>query len=46
MFEETPDIWTWVGGSVIFTSTIYIAHRESQNKEKNLSGSMSNKEMR
>ena len=46
MFEETPDIWTWVGGSVIFTSTIYIAHRESQNKEKNLSGSMSKKEMR
>ena len=32
MFNETPDIWTWIGGSVIFGSTIYIAHREAKNK--------------
>ena len=27
-FNEVPDIWTWVGGTVIFASTTYIAYRE------------------
>ena len=27
-FAETPDIWVWIGGTVIFTSTTYIAYRE------------------
>lgn len=30
MFNEVPTIWTWIGGSVIFGSTVYIAHREAQ----------------
>ena len=30
MFNEMPDMWTWIGGSVIFSSTIYIANRESK----------------
>ncbi|MEM7021252.1 MAG: DMT family transporter [Pseudomonadota bacterium] len=28
MFAEVPTIWTWIGGTVIFGSTIYITHRE------------------
>ena len=28
-FAETPDVWTWVGGTVIFASTTYIAYREA-----------------
>ncbi len=27
-FSQVPDMWTWIGAGVIFTSTIYIAHRE------------------
>jgi drug/metabolite transporter (DMT)-like permease len=30
LFAEVPTIWTWIGGAVIFASTFYIAHRESQ----------------
>ncbi len=30
MFNEMPDMWTWIGGSIIFSSTIYIANRESK----------------
>ena len=29
-FGETPDAWTWVGGTVIFASTTYIAYREAR----------------
>lgn len=29
-FAETPDLWAWVGGGVIFTSATYIAFREAQ----------------
>lgn len=29
-FGEFPDVWTWVGGTVIFLSTIYITYRESR----------------
>ncbi|MET4807854.1 drug/metabolite transporter (DMT)-like permease [Limibacillus sp. MBR-115] len=28
IFQEVPDLWTWVGGSVIFGGSIYIAYRE------------------
>ena len=28
LFGEVPTIWTWLGGAVIFGSTIYITHRE------------------
>lgn len=29
-FNETPDIWTWIGGLVIAVSSIYVAHREAR----------------
>ena len=29
-FAEVPDVWVWIGASVIFASTIYIAWRESR----------------
>jgi drug/metabolite transporter (DMT)-like permease len=28
-FGEIPDAWTWVGGTIIFASTTYIAYREA-----------------
>jgi len=28
-FSEVPEIWVWIGASVICTSSAYIAHRES-----------------
>jgi drug/metabolite transporter (DMT)-like permease len=30
MFFETPDVWTWVGGIMIFTAVTYIAYTEQQ----------------
>ena len=30
IFGEIPEIWTWIGGSLIFVSTTYIAFREAQ----------------
>ena len=30
IFSEIPGTWTWVGGLIIFMSTIYISHRESK----------------
>ncbi len=32
IFAEIPSIWTWVGGTVIFASAIYIALREAKVK--------------
>ena len=29
VFAELPDIWIWIGGSVIFASTVYITRREA-----------------
>ena len=28
LFSELSDIWTWIGASIIFASTLYIAQRE------------------
>jgi len=28
LFSEIPDVWTWVGGIVIFSSSVYVAYRE------------------
>jgi drug/metabolite transporter (DMT)-like permease len=28
LFTEVPTIWTWIGGAVIFGSTVCITHRE------------------
>jgi drug/metabolite transporter (DMT)-like permease len=30
IFAEVPDLWTWVGGAVIVSATVYIARREAQ----------------
>lgn len=29
-FAEIPDTWTWVGAAIIFSATLYTAHRESR----------------
>lgn len=29
LFDEFPDVWTWVGGAVIVVGTTYIARREA-----------------
>ncbi len=31
-FAEQPDIWTWVGGLIIFISVVYITYREAFKK--------------
>jgi drug/metabolite transporter (DMT)-like permease len=28
MFGEVPDVWTWIGGTVIFASSLFMAYRE------------------
>ena len=33
-FAELPDLWTWIGGAVIFSAATYIAVRESRIKGK------------
>ena len=30
IFSEIPGTWTWVGGLIIFMSTIYISNREAK----------------
>ena len=30
LFAEIPDLWSWLGGAVIFSSATYIAFREAQ----------------
>jgi len=32
MFDEIPDIWTWVGAGIIVSVSIYIAHREQSRR--------------
>jgi drug/metabolite transporter (DMT)-like permease len=29
-FAETIDAWTWIGALIIFSSAVYITHRESR----------------
>ena len=33
VFAEWPGLWTWVGGTVIFASTVYITQREVEAKK-------------
>jgi len=35
VFAELPDVWTWIGGAVIFGASVYIAHRESRLRRQN-----------
>ena len=37
IFAEVPEIWTWIGSTVIVGSTTYIAHRERKARTKNQS---------
>ncbi len=30
LFGEEPEIWTWIGGTVIFASTIFLARGEAK----------------
>mgnify|MGYP001211599124 CR=1 FL=1 len=32
-FAEQPDIWTWIGGVIIFISVVYITYREAFKKK-------------
>ena len=34
IFSESPDIWIWFGGIIIFASVLYIAYREAFVKQK------------
>ena len=36
IFSEQPDIWTWVGGIIIFISVVYITYREAFKKKGTL----------
>ena len=29
VFGEVPDLFTWIGGAIIFSSALYIAYRET-----------------
>jgi len=33
IFAEQPDVWTWVGGVIIFISVVYITYREAFKKK-------------
>jgi len=33
IFAEQPDVWTWVGGVIIFISIVYITYREAFKKK-------------
>ena len=33
LFHDALDLFTWIGGSIIFESTIYIANQEAQNNK-------------
>ena len=37
IFDETPTVWTWIGGTVIFASTAYISYREAKLAESTTS---------
>jgi EamA-like transporter family. len=32
VFSEVPDLWTWIGGVIIFISVVYITYREAIKK--------------
>ncbi|MEM6704933.1 MAG: DMT family transporter [Acidobacteriota bacterium] len=32
IYDEVPEIWTWLGGTLIFASTVYIAYREASSR--------------
>jgi drug/metabolite transporter (DMT)-like permease len=30
LFSEFPDVWTWIGGTIIFGATVFMAQREAK----------------
>ena len=34
-FNETPDLWTWLGGIVVFSSVLVITYKEKNKDKKN-----------
>jgi drug/metabolite transporter (DMT)-like permease len=34
MFSELPDLWTWIGGLLIFGASVFIAHREARHARR------------
>ena len=36
IFSEVPAYWTWLGGAIIFSSTVYITRRESKINKSNI----------
>lgn len=40
VFGEIIDLWTWIGAAIIFGSSVFIAHRESQLKKRMASTSV------
>jgi drug/metabolite transporter (DMT)-like permease len=34
LFAEVPDVFTWVGGSVVFASAAYLAYRENAQRRE------------
>ena len=36
IFSEVPAYWTWLGGAIIFSSTIYITRREAKINKSNI----------
>lgn len=37
-FAEFPDVWVWIGGAIIFSSSIYLAHREALARRRAAAG--------
>jgi len=35
LFSEFPDIWVWFGGTLIFASTLFMAHNEERRDKNN-----------
>tara|TARA_B100001057_G_scaffold400741_1_gene412031 strand:+ start:459 stop:1346 length:888 start_codon:yes stop_codon:yes gene_type:complete len=35
IFKEIPDLWTWIGGIVVFSSVLIITYKERNKEEKN-----------
>ena len=34
LFKEIPDLWTWIGGIVVFSSVLIITYNERSKEEK------------
>ena len=39
-FNETPDLWTWLGGIVVFSSVLVITYNEKNKNKKNILSSV------